>query len=57
MYFDGKKLSVFDLIFVRVIYAGGILIKKIPLDKLVANGPAGPARRSWVYPAHGKLFS
>jgi len=57
MYFGGKKLSVFDWIFVKVIYAGGMLIKKIPMDKLVGNGAGGPARRSWVYPAHGKLLS
>jgi len=48
-YFNGKRLSVFDWAFVKMVYAGGVLIKKIPLDKLVGDGPTGPARRSWVY--------
>ena len=57
MYFDGRKLSVFDWIFVKVIYVAGMLIKKIPADRLVGDGPVGPARRSWVNPAYGKLLS
>ena len=57
MYFDQKKLSVFDWIFVKIIYAAGMLIKKIPLDKLVGDGPAGPARRSWVTPGSGRLLT
>ena len=56
-YFDQKKLSAFDWIFVKIIYGAGMLIKKIPLDKLVGDGPAGPARRSWVTPVQGKLLS
>lgn len=54
-YFNGKKLSFFDWIFVKVIYAGGMLIKKIPLDKLHGDGPMGPALRGWAYPVTGKL--
>lgn len=57
MYFDQRKLSVFDWIFVQIIYVGGLLIKKIPLDKLVGDGPVGPAQRPWVTPGHGKLLS
>ena len=56
-YFDQKKLSVFDWIFVKLIYVVGTLIKKIPADKLVGDGPVGPARRPWVTPVQGKLLS
>jgi len=56
-YFNQKKLSAFDWAFVKIIYAGGMLIKKIPMDKLVGDGPAGPARRFWVTPGSGRLLT
>ena len=55
-YFDGKNLSPLDWIFVKLVYAGGMLIKKIPLDKLIGDGPVGPAARDWIRPVSGKLF-
>jgi len=55
-YFDRRQLSLLDWIFVKLVYAGGMLIKKIPLDKLVGDGPTGPAARGWAYPVNGRLF-
>jgi hypothetical protein len=56
-YFNGDELSLLDWIFVKLVYAGGMLIKKIPADKLVGDGPMGPAMRGWVYPVTGRLLA
>jgi hypothetical protein len=45
-YFDGRNLSSPDWTFVKLVYAGGTLIEKIPADKLISNGPDGPAMRA-----------
>ena len=55
--FDGTPLSSIDMVFVRLVYAGGLLIKKIPIDKLVGGGPDGPARRDWIRPGSGRRLS
>jgi ubiquitin len=56
-YFDGKKLTVLDWIFVKTIFSAAVLIKKIPADKLVGDGPMGPGVRPWVTSVSGKLFN
>jgi hypothetical protein len=50
-YFDGKKLSMVDLAFVKIVYAGAKILNKLPLDKLIGNGPFGPAVRDWIRPS------
>jgi hypothetical protein len=56
-YFDGKRLRILDWWFAKFIYTAAMLIKVIPLDKLVGEGPAGPAVRGWILPGNGKLLA
>jgi hypothetical protein len=52
---NGEKLDFLDWVFVKIVFEAAKLIKKLPADKLLGEGPIGPAARPWISQADGKV--